>query len=314
MKIVFFGTPKFAAEVLKDLVSRGFDIVAVVTRPDTPKGRSLKFLPPDVKVTAQELLPHIPLYQPAKASDPQFIEELRQFNADLFIVVAYGQILRQQLLDIPKKCCINIHASLLPKYRGAAPIQRAIIEGESETGITIMKMSLGLDSGDMLYQLKMPIPVQMNAEELRNNLCDLSKKALSYVIDHFDEIIPEPQNESGVTFAPKIEAKDAKIDWSQKASDIHNQVRGVFEDPGAYCKIELKGDIKLLKIFASEVLSSTQSFLPGSIVAFGKPGIVIATGDGLLKLLTIQLEGKKIMNAKDFACGYKKEDVVFLLE
>ena len=177
-----------------------------------------------------------------------------------------------------------------------------------------MKMSLGLDSGDLLYQLKIPIPAEMNAEELRNNLCDLSKQAISYVIDHFDEIIPEPQNESGVTFAPKIESKDTEIDWNRSASDIHNQVRGVFEDSGAFCKIELKGDLKLLKVFASQVLSSTQLLLPGSIIEFGKPGIVIATGKGLLKLLTIQLEGKKIMNAKDFACGYKKEDIVFLLD
>ncbi len=310
MKIVFFGTPDFAAEILKDLVAKGRDIVAVVTRPDKPKGRSSKLLPPHVKEISEQILSATPVFQPTKASDPQFIEQLKNLNADLFVVVAYGQILKQNLLDLPPKGCINIHASLLPKYRGAAPIQRSIIEGENETGITIMQMTLGLDAGDMLYQLKTPISLQMNAQELRSKLCELSKEAINHVLDHFDTIVPIKQDDSKVTFAPKIEIEDGLVNWNKSALSLHNQIRGVYEDIGAYCKILLKGEEKILKIYSTEI--TPEVALPGTIISFGKTGIVVAAKEGSLKLLQVQLEGKKSMSAKDFACGYKKEDIKFI--
>lgn len=310
MKIVFFGTPEFAAEILKDLAEKKREIVGIVSRPDKPKGRSLKLTSTPVKMAAFEIFPNVPFFQPIKASDPEFVEQLKALDADLFIVVAYGQILKQNLLDLPPKGCINIHASLLPKYRGAAPIQRSLIEGENETGITIMQMTLGLDAGDMLYQLKMPIPIDMNAKELRLSLCQLSKEAINYVIDHFEKITPIPQDETAVTFAPKIEMVDAKIDWNNASMTLHNLIRGVSEDIGAFCKILLKGEEKLFKILSTQILPGNA--LPGTLLEFGKNGIVVATSDGALKLLFVQLEGKKLISGKEFACGYKKEDIIFL--
>lgn len=307
MKIVFFGTPSFAAQLLQDLINKGCDIVGVVTRPDKPQGRSQKLMPPEVKIVQQEKLAHIPLFQPVKASDPQFLHQLKELNADLFLVVAYGQILKQELLDIPIKGCINIHASLLPKLRGAAPIQRSIINGDKETGITIMQMEAGLDSGPILYQMKMPITSEMNAEELRSKLCDLSKKALFYVLEQFDTIEPQKQDESLVTFAPKIEEKDLVLNFSKSAQELHDQIRGVFQDGGACCILKIRGQEKRFKIYKSEVIE--QEGFSGEILELGKNGFKVAAGSQALNLQEVQLEGKKIMSGKAFAMGYKKEDL-----
>lgn len=311
MKLIFFGTPDFAAEILRDLVAQGHEVLAVVTRPDKPQGRSSQLLAPSVKVAAAEILPSATIYQPIKASDPEFQEQLKNHGAELFVVVAYGQILKQSLLDIPPYGCINIHASLLPKYRGAAPIQRCLMEGEKETGITIMQMSAGLDAGDILYQLKMPIPIEMNAKELFIELCGLAKVALGYVLDHFLEIKPIPQDPSKVTFAAKIELEDAKIDWNQSAESIHNLVRGVFPNPGAWCRILVKGQEKTLKIISSKFINDLNG-VSGEMISFDKNAMIIACQTGALQLLFVQLEGKKVVSAKEFACGYKAPDLVFI--
>jgi methionyl-tRNA formyltransferase len=310
MKIVFFGTPRFAAEILEHLVKNGHDIIAVVTRPDKAKGRKAELLPPDVKVVAEKILPNAKIFQPAKASNSEFLEDLKKLKCDLFLVVAYGQILKQELLDIPSKGCINVHASLLPSLRGAAPIQRAIMQGFSETGITIMQMTLGLDAGDMLYQLKMPLPLSMNASELILKLIAISKEALDYVFKNFNSINPVKQDVNLVTYAPKIEIEDAKINWNKSAFEIHNLIRGVVENPGAWCNIKLKGVEKTLKIYTSSICDKQAN--AGSIIEFNKNNIIIACGSGSIDILSLQLEGRKITTAKDFACGYKASDIQFL--
>jgi methionyl-tRNA formyltransferase len=304
MKVVFFGTPLFAAKLLEYLVSCHVEIVAVVTRPDKPVGRSQVLVPPEVKKMAAHLGLQVPVYQPVKASDPLFLEELSKIKADFFVVAAYGQILKESLLIMPLKGAINVHTSLLPRFRGAAPIQRAIMAGDKRTGVTIMKMVKELDAGDMLLQVPQEIPSDMDAYALEEALCEKSKDALFLVLKEFDNITPQVQNEKEVTFAPKIEAADLLLDWNKSAEVLHNQIRAVTKDGGAYTFVTIRGEKKRLKILSARISEKKEPF-------YGKEGWGIKTGHGILELLKVQLEGKTAVSAKQFIVGYKEEIFVY---
>lgn len=303
MKIVFFGTPEFASTILQHLLREGREVVAVITRPDKPKGRSGSLISTPVKLTAQMQTPPIAVYQPEKVSSVDFAETLKSFNADIFVVVAYGEILKQHVLDTPKLGCINIHASLLPKYRGAAPIQQSIIHGEQETGITIMHMVKKMDAGDMIYQSPVSITPNMTYGELEKKLCEEGCRSISHVLNLFekDNVKSVPQNEELVTFAPKIELEDCEIDWNKSAQELHNLIRGVNPFPGAWCYCQIKNSSKKIKIYKTIVKDQQGS--PGSILATNKDGMVIACGKQALLIQELQLEGKKRMSGYEFSLG-----------
>ncbi len=308
MKVVFFGTPPFAAKLLKALFNKGISVVAIITKPDKPQGRSKKLLFPAVKETALAHFPHLPLFQPEIVSAPEFIPTLAGFNADLFVVVAYGEIIKQHLLDLPRLGCINVHASILPKYRGAAPIQRAIINNEMETGITIMQMVRKMDAGDIIRIAKVPIGKDTTYGELEEELCEASVEPLLAVLQEYQKgIIPDhhPQDPSEVTFAPKIELEDCQIDWNRPAKELHCLIRGVNPEPGAWCYVTIKGEKKRLRIILTTLIEDTSGLVKpaGTLLKYDKTGIIIACGNQALQLLELQLEGKRCMNAKEFACG-----------
>jgi len=298
LKIIFFGTPAFAAECLDYLLEQGIAIAAVVTQPDRPKGRSLQMTSSPVKSLALAKAPHIPVLQPEKAS--QILEALAALNADLFVVVAYGQILSQKLLDIPPLGCIIAHASLLPKYRGAAPIQRCLIDGEKETGIAIQKMVRQMDAGDVIAVSKISIPLEMTFDELHAHLIELAKPLLLKVICMYEHGIPlaEPQNSELATHAAKIELEEGEIHWERSAQEIHNLIRAFSARPGAWCWIHTAQDKKRLKILRSRPVSGQGT--PGELLS---PEGVVACGHGALQLLEVQPEGKKSMKAADWLRG-----------
>jgi methionyl-tRNA formyltransferase len=264
--------------------------------------------PSAVKQVAQRLASLSILLQPEKASDPRFLHQLEDIHGDLFVVVAYGQILSQKLLSIPRLGCINVHASLLPKYRGAAPIQRCLLNGEKETGISIQKMVYQLDAGDVIDEAKMPIPPEMTFGELEQALCDLSKPLLLSVLQKYQSGVPpaQAQEASLVTLAPKIKTEETEIHWDQDADRLHNQVRGLSPRPGAWCWIENRGNClnkerKRLKILRTRV--ATPSGPPGSLISFQKESCLVATKTGSLQLLVVQPEGKKAMSIGDWIRG-----------
>lgn len=315
MRIIFFGTPDFSARVLDYLVKNGIEVAAVVSKPDRPKGRSGSLIPTPVKEIANSFNPPIPVHQPEKVSDPDFAPILATYQADLFVVVAYGEILRQHLLDMPKKGCINLHLSLLPYYRGAAPIQKCIIEGESETGVTIIHMDKKMDAGDIIYQEIIPIGTETTFGELDAILCEKGKKALLKAIHDFEKGDPPriPQDHSLATLAPKIELEDCEIDWRRPAKELHNLIRGVNPYPGAWCTITVKGEKKRLKISRSKIIPSTPSD-PGTLLNPDqtKGNLWIATGDQALELLEVQLEGKKRMSSEELTRGVPRLLLSFL--
>jgi methionyl-tRNA formyltransferase len=304
VKIVFFGTSSFAAKILSTLIERGYPIAAVVTRPDRSKGRHLQSSPPPVKEVASQLVPDLLVYQPEKASSPEFASILKPLDADLFVVVAYGEIIKKNLLEMPKLGCINIHASLLPKFRGAAPIQRCLLEGEKATGITIIEMSLQIDAGDILAIEAIPISDEMTFGELEEKLCNLSIELLFDVIRQFEEgrVVKTPQDHTLATMAPKLTLEDEKIDWQKPATSIHNQIRALSPFPGAWCQMNIGSDVKRLKIKKAKVVKDV-SGIPGEVLSFGKEGWIIACGQGALRLIEVQLEGKKAMSAEECLRG-----------
>lgn len=308
MRIVFFGTPSFSAHILERLLKEGFDVAAVISKPDKPKGRHLHLEPTAVKAFVQENYPHIPLFQPEKVSDPSFLPVLQQFDADLFVVVAYGEIIKQSVLDMPKIGCINVHTSLLPKYRGAAPIQRAIMAGEKESGVTIMHMVKKMDAGDIICQVKVPIGENTTFEELEASLLRTGADAL---IDSIKEGVFSrvAQDESKVSFAPKVELEECEIHWDKPALEIHNLIRGSNPEPGAWVRIKVKNELKRLKIFRSQVVDMSGS--PGQILAFNKQNLIIACKDRALQILELQLEGKKRVSASDWIQGVRLESLQF---
>jgi methionyl-tRNA formyltransferase len=314
VKVIFFGTPVFAANVLHYLLDHQVNVVAVISKPDRPKGRSGSPVPTPVKTVAISHSPPLPLYQPEIVSAPQFSDVLKAYEADLFVVVAYGELIKQHLLDMPKLGCINLHASLLPKYRGAAPIQRAIINGEKESGVTIMHMVRKMDAGDMIERVNIPISPDLTFEELENALCEAGKEVLLKTIRDFEAgiIHRTPQDHAQATLAPKIELEDCEIKWEQPALVLHNLVRGVTPYPGAWCYVLVRGEKKRLKINRTEIVSC-QHQIPGTILSKNSDFLVIATGQEALRLLSVQLEGKKMMSSKDLLNGLPLQDLSFIL-
>lgn len=313
MKVVFFGTPPFAAQVLEFLIQKGIEVVTVISKPDKPQGRSNQLVPTPVKLIAQKY--NLPLYQPERVSADEFSEVLPKYGADLFVVVAYGEIIKQHLLDTPRLACINVHASLLPKYRGAAPIQRAIIEGETETGITIMHMVRKMDAGDIIKQTVVPIGAHETYGSLEAKLCEAACPLLLEVIHDFERGVEHrtAQEEALVTYAPKIEAETCLIDWSQSARDIHNLIRGLIPFPEALCYVDFKGEKKRLKILSAEPIATETPLSVAEISISKKDGIVIGCGEGALHLKRLKLEGKKEMSSREFVLGLSQESLQFLV-
>ncbi len=306
-KIVYFGTPHFAAEVLQYLLDLEVPIVGVVTQPDRPKGRSLQVTHSPVKELVLQKAPHISLLQPEKASEAHFLEELSKLGADLFVVVAYGQILPQRLLDIPPKGAINIHASLLPKYRGAAPIQRCLMDGEAQTGIAIQKMVFQLDAGDVIATSKVPISEETTFGSLERDLIEAAKPLLMSVLEQYDQGVPRgiPQQHSLATYATKIASNEGEVDWHQPAKVIHDRIRAFSPRPGAWCWIEVAKEKKRLKILHSKCVDVKG--LPGQLLS----NQTVGCADGALQLLEVQPEGKKAMSAVAWLHGQK--NVSFLV-
>jgi methionyl-tRNA formyltransferase len=303
MKIIFFGTSNFAASILNFLIQKKINIVAIVTQSD--KHLNKRVYIPDVKKTANSLLLNVDILQPEKASNPIFIESLKKYDADLFVVVAYGQILKQELLDIPKFGCINLHASLLPKYRGANPIRHALMNSERVSGVTIQKMALKMDAGDIISQGIINIDDDMDFKELEEKMLKVSMPLLLEVIKNIkkNNITYTKQDESKVTFAPKLKNEDLIIDFNKKALDIHNLIRALSSNPAAYFKIKISDQIKFLKVFKSKILNIKST--PYQIIN-QKDKLIIGTQDYALELLDVQLEGKKRMSVNDFLRGLKE--------
>ena len=290
LNIVFFGTPDIGLKSLEYLYnSDKFNVQAVVTNPDRPSGRGHKLTPSPIKVFA--LNHNIPVFQPKSIrKEPDIIESLKQLHPDFFVTFAFGQILSQEVLDIPKYETINLHVSLLPKYRGANPIQRAIINGETETGICTMVTELGLDTGAVCLTYPIEINQNMNCLELFD-ICsekspELLEKTLLGIAD--GTLIPQKQCENGVCYADKLQKEECKIDWNKSAKEIHNLVRGVYKCPGAY--FEYKG--KIIKVMQTEVLEETSAGTSGEFINISKLGIDVQTGRGTLRILRVKPEGK----------------------
>ena len=299
-KILFFGTPEFALPSLKALIETPNEILGVVTQPDRPKGRGRKLTPPPIKVLAQKH--NLPIYQPEAVRDKLFLKEVQQLKPDLLVVVAFGQFLPKALLEIPPLGGINVHPSLLPKYRGAAPINWAIINGETITGISIIKVSLQMDSGDILFQKAISIEPDETAGELHDKLATLGAEALLETIRQMQSgtIISIPQDDRLATYAPKLKREDGYIHWDKPAINIANLIRGLAPFPGAYTYL----DGKLLKLFRPKTISASVEAPPGSIVEATNDEIKIATGQGILLIKEVQLQGRKRLPLKEFIKGY----------
>ena len=296
-RVIFMGTPDFAVPCLARLVEIS-DVVAVVTQPDRPKGRGQKLLPPPVKVFSQE---HgIAVYQPVRVKTPDFVDVLRGLAPDLIVVVAFGQILSKEILSLPPLGCINVHASLLPRYRGAAPMQWAIVRGEKETGVTTMFMDEGLDTGDMLLRETLPITQAMTAAELHDAMMKLGADVLEKTLFSLSEgtLKRTPQDDALSTYAPLLDKEVGRIDWKKSAQEIHDLVRGLNSWPGAYTMLEGQK----FKIWRTRLAEGTAE--PGEIVSVTKQGLLVGTGEEMLEILEVQAPSKKKMAAGDYVRGH----------
>lgn len=296
------GTPDFAVNSLEKLVEKGHQVLAVITQPDRPKGRGKKLTPPPVKEKALDL--GLKIMQPERIKDSYFIEKIKILQPDVIVVVAFGQILPESILSLPPLGCINVHASLLPKYRGAAPIHWAIINGETKTGITTMFMDKGLDTGDMLLKEEVEIGMDMTTGQLHDQLAKLGAELLVETLDKLEDktIVPIPQEDAGSTYAPLLNKEHEKINWAKKAADIHNLVRGMNPWPGAYT-LDNK---KRLKIWSTKLecnIKRTED-LPGTVVELKEEGFLVQTGDIPILITMVQPAGKKKMAASDYVNGY----------
>ena len=297
VRTVFMGTPEFAVPTLDVLLQAGLNLVGVYTQPDRPKGRGQALAAPPVKEMA--LLHNIPVFQPQKLRAPEVVEELRALAPDLIVVVAFGQILPRSVLEIPRYGCMNVHASLLPKYRGAAPINQAIIDGETETGITTMLMDVGLDTGPMLLKRALSIGPDETAGELHDRLCVLGGETMAATLQLLlrGELHPQVQDDSQTCYAAMLKKEDGRINWSQSAQQIHNRIRGLAPWPGTYTF--LHGEP--LKLFLTRVEAGEGE--PGSILPPAADAVRIACGSGVLAVRELQLPGKKRLAAADFLRG-----------
>ncbi len=303
MKIVFMGTPEFAVEPLRALWEAGHEICAVVTQPDKPKGRGKTLQVTPVKAFALEK--GIQVFQPVRIKRPESVAELASIPADVYVVAAFGQILSQEILDLPKYGCVNIHASLLPKYRGAAPIQWAILNGEDKTGVTIMQMDAGVDTGDMLFRKEVKIEETDTAATLEDKLARAGAELIVPALEAIErkEAVPEHQKEEDSCYAPMIDKGMGKVDFGRPAGQIARQVRGLNPWPSAYTSY--KG--KTLKIWEAFCTPEAAEGLPGSVKRVEKDAFYLNTAEGVLKVTRVQLEGKKQMQVKDFLLGCRIE-------
>ena len=302
-KVIFMGTPEFAKESLKELVESGYNVIACFTNPDKPSGRGMKLKGSPVKEYAQEK--NIPIYDPKKVrNNPEILEILKNMNPDFIAVVAYGKILPKEILDIPKYGCINVHGSLLPKYRGAAPMQWSIINGEKITGITTMFMDVGMDTGDMLLKEEIEIKDEYNLGNIHDILMVSGAKLLIKTLDGLcdNTIKREKQPEIG-TIAPMLSREMTKIDFNKKSREIFNFVRGLSPFPGTYMEME---DGKKFKVFKTEYIEyDSKEYINGEIIEISKEELCIKCNDGYIKILEIQPENSKRMDIKSFLAGNK---------
>jgi methionyl-tRNA formyltransferase len=303
LRIVFMGTAELARASLRALLASNlFNVVAVVTQPDRPKGRDLKPQPSVVKITALEA--GLAVLQPEKARNPEFVSSLGALTPDVIVVAAYGQILPPSILELPKFGCVNVHASLLPKYRGAAPIQWAIIDNEPETGVTIMRMGAGLDTGDILTRKATPIDPDETGQELHDRLALLGAELLVNTLPEYcsGAIQPVPQDNAAATYARKITREDGRLDWSQPALVLRNRIRAFTPWPGAYAELLIRGKPRLVKFARATVVPSQGQ--PGQVLQGDRNGVMIACGADALRFEQLQLEGGRKMTAAEFIAGH----------
>lgn len=310
MKVIFMGTPDFSVGTLEALVKAGHEVVLAVTQPDKPKGRGKEMQFTPVKEAA--LRHDIPVFQPKKVRDPECMEELRKYHADIMVVIAFGQILPQEILDMTPYGCVNVHASLLPKYRGAAPIQWSIIDGEEVTGVTTMQMDAGLDTGDMLLKTEIKIEADETGGSLHDKLAEAGATLCVETLKALEEktVTPEKQGETPTAYAKMLDKKLGNIDWTMDAVSIERLIRGLNPWPSAYTM----WNGKVMKIWRGEVLEASGEQMPGTIVAVSKDSFTVQTGKGQLRILELQLQGKKRMDAAAFLRGYKLEEMMRLGE
>jgi len=302
MVVVFFGTPQFAVPTLRRLLDSTHSVAGVITQPDRPRGRGQKITHAPVKALALER--GIPVYQPDRLKPPEVADTLRGWGADLGVVAAYGRIIPEQLLTIPRLGMVNVHASLLPKYRGAAPVHRAVINGDSQTGVTIMRVVKELDAGSMFAQVTRPIGPDETSDVVESALADMGAELLLTIVEQLasGNAREEPQDETQATYASRLTKEEGLIDWTRSASDIHNRVRGLYPWPHAYTFF--KGT--RLIILRSEVADAGASATsPGTILRATSEAIHVATGDGELAILEVQPEGRRAMRAHDFLLGHR---------
>ncbi|OXL36684.1 methionyl-tRNA formyltransferase [Enterobacter mori] len=295
LRIIFAGTPDFAARHLDALLSSGHKVVGVFTQPDRPAGRGKKLMPSPVKVLAEE---HgLPIFQPASLRPQENQQLVADLNADVMVVVAYGLILPKAVLDMPRLGCVNVHGSLLPRWRGAAPIQRSLWAGDAETGVTIMKMDVGLDTGDMLFKLACPITNEDTSATLYDKLADLGPQGLIETLQQLADntATPEVQDEAMVTYAEKLSKEEAQLDWSLSAAQLERCIRAFNPWPMSWMMI----DDQPVKVWKASVIDGVTSEEPGTIIEVSKQGIQVATAKGILNLESLQPAGKKAMSAQD---------------
>lgn len=308
MKIIFMGTPDFAVGALEMLLDSGHEVTAVVTQPDKPKGRGKSVQFPPVKEVAVKA--GIPVLQPRRVREPEFIEVLKGIRADVIVVVAFGQIIPEEILKMKTYGCINVHGSLLPKYRGAAPIQWAVIDGETQSGVTTMQMDAGLDTGDMLLKVVVPLEEKETGGTLFDKLSLAGAKLLLETLEGLEAgtIVPEKQGETTTAYAKMLKKDMGLIDWTKDARSIERLIRGLNPWPSAYAHLEGK----TLKIWAADVLEEESKSEPGSITGVTKDSILVQTGEGTLAIRELQLEGKKRMDAGAFLRGFSIKEGISL--
>ena len=308
MKVIFMGTPDFSVGTLEALVEAGHQVVLAVTQPDKPKGRGKEMQFPPVKECA--IRHGIPVFQPVKIRQPECVEELRKYDADIMVVVAFGQILPKEILEMTPYGCVNVHASLLPKYRGAAPIQWAIINGETESGVTTMQMNEGLDTGDMLLKTVIPFTDRETGGSLHDKLAESGAVLCVETLDGLQagSIEPEPQGEATTEYARMLDKQLGNIDWQKSAIEIERLIRGLSPWPSAYTN----WNGKVMKIWAAQAQDGIKSAEEGTIVTVEKDAFCVQTGDGILRVTELQIPGKKRMDAGAFLRGYEvnKGDVL----
>ena len=303
MRVIFMGTPDFSVGTLEALIQAGHQVVLAVTQPDKPKGRGGKMQFPPVKETALE---HgIPVFQPRKVREPENIEDLKKYQADVIVVVAFGQILPREILELTPYGCINVHASLLPSYRGAAPIQWAVINGEAVSGVTTMQMDEGLDTGDMLLKTEVPLEPEETGGSLHDKLAAAGASLCVRTLKALEEgtVTPKKQGESPTAYASMLKKEMGEIRWEEPAISIERLIRGLNPWPSAYTGWQ----DKTMKIWEAEVLDEDSGPEPGTVVRVDKDGFLVQTGKGLLKVTALQIPGKKRMEADAFLRGYSME-------